>query len=600
MSHQDFFDIIVLDTNFFINLEEVGLNLLPQLDKILQPLRISCSVPSELPRTDIPSAFRQLRHKIPKHVPMVDVNRRTNFWQKCAEVAQKRRMVNSTKDPADIDVVVLAKMHQKKGKRVAVVSDDQGVVRIVQELKPFSEISALSSGAFLSMLSATIDDPQLRESIDKGAKNVFRKSWSYKKKSRSYIDIDLLVEDLTDTAMFVRSASETLRKRKLAAVSAKDVLSYDVPVDEPIKVDKLEKVSLILNEMRKLRDDNNLVEAEAFVYKLPKLTAELIVDAEGAEEKVIYTQLLFSELFEHHTWSLDYRLKREGLIEALAHSEAIISFLPFINVGEEVVENVLALHGLLLLLLGRTETAFNVVTQIPYEPPISSTQLLSFVLVRVARGESEEAKKLLDDNKESVDLSGMIDSINKYANQCFTNKREDFAIDLLTFLLNNFQKEKALLVEPADKLYRVSRLSPHKITDRTQENIQKIIGHKLEDNSKVKIPRRWRKTPFEIDPEDPVKGVFSENYSILLIETPPDREEVHVVSWGSKTNSLWKIVFPLDMKPALEYAKSFKLNSGTVKKIVRRSPFDLKTIRGSIHVKDPVLQIDIDIPWSEN
>ncbi|MFW9992243.1 MAG: hypothetical protein ACFFD4_09375 [Candidatus Odinarchaeota archaeon] len=595
MSHQDFFNMIVLDTNFFINLEETGLDLLPELDAVLKPLKINYSVPSELPKSDIPSAFRQLRHKIPQYVPLVDVNRGSKFWKKCAEVAHKKRMVNSEKDPADIDVVVLAKMHQKQGKKVAVVSDDQGVVRIVQELKPFSEIAALSSGAFLSMLSATVDDPQLRETIDKGAKNVFRKSWSYKKKSRNYIDIDLLVEDLADTALFVRSASETLRKRKMSASSTKAV--YDIPPGEPLRIDVLEKLSEITRNMRKLRDDNNLVDAEAHVYKLPKITAELINSAEGAEERIIFIQLLFSELFEHHTWCLDYRMKREGLVEALSHSEAIISILPFIAVGEEVIENILALHAMLLLLLGRNETAFGVVSQIPIEPPISSTQLLSQVLVQVSRHSPEEAKTLIEEYKDSIDLPGMIDSIHKYANQCFMKKMEDLAINLLKFLVNNFPEEKELLKEPADRLFMVSRLSPHKITDKTLESIKMITGHDLEDKSREDIPMEWKNTPFDIDPDDPTKSMFSETYTILLMEIPPDREEVHVISWGSITESLWKIVIPLDMKPALDYAKSFKLSSGTLMKVVRRSPYDLKSIRGSIYVKDPVLQIDIDIPW---
>ncbi|MHA1168811.1 MAG: hypothetical protein ACTSP4_02325 [Candidatus Hodarchaeales archaeon] len=601
MVSTDLFNMIVLDTNFFINLEEAGIKeLLPKLTKILKPLKVSCSVPAELPKSDVPSAFRQLRHKIPKYIPMVNVSRNSKFWQKCAEVAHKRRMVNYHKDPGDIDVVVLAKMHQKKGKKVAVVSDDQGVVRIVQELKPFAEIEALSSGAFLATLSATVDNPELREIIDKGAKNVFRKSWSYKKKTRQYIDIDLLVEDLADTALFVRSASETLRKNKMAEIQSKAAtVTKDATVikDEPIRIDSIEDLFKIFQKMRDLREANNLVEAEAYVYKLPKMTANLVNESEGAEEKIIITQLIFSELFEHRSWCLNYRMKREGLVEAHSHSEAIISLLPFLNVGEEVVENILALHSLMLFLLGRYETGYNVVSQIPITGEISHSQLLSLIIARIALNKADEAKKLLDDNIKTVDIDGFIESIHKYANRCFTRNREELAIDLLKFLLNCFPQEKKLLEEPAEKLFMISRLSPHKIEENTLKAIQKILGSKSKDDSKKNIPNSWKKTPFVIDPDHPVRGLFSETYTILKMNLPPDREEIHVIAWGDRTNSLWKIVMSLDMKPALEQAKSFKLSSGTITKIVRKSPYDLRSIRGSIHVKDPVLQIDLDLPW---
>ncbi|MHA2096654.1 MAG: hypothetical protein ACW98F_18720 [Candidatus Hodarchaeales archaeon] len=92
---ESLFDVVVIDTNFFISLLNAGVSdtLMPALQKIGQSVGMEIMVPDEIPRSDIPGKFRQLRQLIPKHIRTEPVKRTSKLWNQTADYAVQERMV---------------------------------------------------------------------------------------------------------------------------------------------------------------------------------------------------------------------------------------------------------------------------------------------------------------------------------------------------------------------------------------------------------------------------------------------------------------------------------------------------------------------------
>ena len=102
MSTTELFDCAVIDSNFFIALVETGLadTILPILQN---KLPIESVMPNELPHSDIPKRFRDLRQMLPKFIKGIKVNRESSFWVWTSELAQRMHFIRAKDDPADID-----------------------------------------------------------------------------------------------------------------------------------------------------------------------------------------------------------------------------------------------------------------------------------------------------------------------------------------------------------------------------------------------------------------------------------------------------------------------------------------------------------------
>ncbi len=343
------FDVVVLDTNFFISLLNAGVSdsLMPNLQKIGQSVGMEIMVPNEIPKSDIPGRFRQLRRLIPKFIRMEPVKRSSKLWNRTAEYAVQERMVRVKGDPADIDVVILAKKFSlKDNNKVALVSDDEGVARIIKENKVFKGIDHLSCGSFVSILAASVSDVKMRKILDQTVERVFRASWSYKKKTRRYIDVAMLIDDLTDTARFVRSAAEVGADSSLAEIE-KEIVAI-APKHEPEVLtpeDGLIIAQQLVIKARGTRETFHIHKAEEVLLEILAKSSELIYSIDGLEQRVIVERMLRSELFEHHSWLLYYRISRNQIVEALVHAEACRVYMNYIAVGREAIENLIALQG---------------------------------------------------------------------------------------------------------------------------------------------------------------------------------------------------------------------------------------------------------------
>jgi tetratricopeptide (TPR) repeat protein len=588
------FDIAVLDTNFFISLLNAGVldTLLPKLQEIAGSVGITIIVPEELPKSDIPAKFRVLRQAIPKYIKLVRVNRGSNLWKKTARYAVQERMVRVRDDPADIDVVILAKKFTlKDNNKVALVSDDEGVARIVKENRVFKGIDHLSCGSFVSVLAAAVSDPQMRIILDQTVERVFRASWSYKKKTRRYIDVSMLINDLTDTARFVRSATESVIAEETTPVAT------SVPVKEVLApVDALLVIQQLSIKARETRDSFNTKEAEKVLLEILAKSSELIYSIDGLEQRVIAERMLRSELFEHHSWLLDYKLTRNEIVEALVHAEACRVFMNFISIGKEAIENLISLQGLLYLLLGQYTQALDLFESI-LEDEVSPTQLLGLVVSLIAINQANEANLLLKKHPDLLD--GMLSSMHTYANDLYSHDQRTLAVEILRFIVKNYGNREEV-IRSIHRLFILTRLRQDlvELDLKVQKLFKEKLKEKANDSTRRGIPSNWMKElPIEISASENevLAEQFKGFYHILDMKEDHERDEIHVIAWNESNNSTWNLVFDAAYKPALEESVKIKITSGTILKIQKSRKTDV--FRGTVIFENPAIQPELIKAW---
>ncbi len=588
------FDIAVLDTNFFIQLLNAGVldNLLPKLQAIAGSVGITIIVPEELPKSDIPAKFRVLRQAIPKYIKLEKVNRGSNLWNKTARYAIQERMVRVKDDPADIDVVILAKKFTlKDNNKVALVSDDEGVARIVKENRDFKGIDHLSCGSFVSVLAAAVSDPKMRKILDQTVERVFRASWSYKKRTRRYIDVAMLINDLTDTARFVRSATESVIAEETPPIVS------SVPVKEVLTpVDALLIIQQLSIKARETRESFNTKEAEKVLLEILAKSSELIYSIDELEQRVIAERMLRSELFEHHSWLLDYKLTRNEIVEALVHAEACRVFMNFISVGKEAIENLISLQGLLFLLLGQYGQALDLFESI-LEDDISPTQLLGLVVSLIATKQENDANLLLKKHPDLLD--GMLSSMHTYANDLYSHDQRTLAVEILRFIVKNYGNREEVL-RSIHRLFILTRLRQDlvELDLKVQKLFKQKLKEKANDSTRRGIPSFWmKKLPIEISASES-EGVaedFKGFYHILDLKEDHERDEINVIAWNESNNSTWNLVFDAAYKPALQESVKIKITSGTIIKIHQGGKKDV--FRGTVIFENPAIQPELVKAW---
>ena len=595
------FDVVVIDTNFFISLMNAGVSdtLLPNLQKIANSVGMEIMVPEELPKSDIPGKFRELRRLIPKHIRMERVNRGSNLWNQTANYAVQERMVRVKDDPADIDVVILAKKFTlKDNNKVALVSDDEGVARIIKENRNFKGIDHLSCGSFVSILAAAVSDPEMRKILDRTVERVFRASWSYKKRTRRYIDVAMLIDDLTDTARFVRTAAQVGTETPLTA--RKDQMIIPTPVEPEVvqPVDTLIVAQQLVIKARETRERFNVLEAERVLVEILTKSSELIYSIDDLEQRVIVERLLRSELFEHHSWLLDYKLTRNQIVEALVHAEACRVYMNFISVGKEAIENLISLQGLLYLLLGQYRQALDLFESIPaIETEMPPTQLLGLTISLIATNQPHDAVIQLKRFPDLLD--GMISSMNTYANDLYAHDQRELAIEILKFIVKNFSTRKEVFPS-IKRLFILTRLRPDlvELDLKVQKTFKEKLKEDAKDLTKRGVPAAWKKNlPIQISASknEGLAEQFKGFYHILDLSLDHERNEIHVIAWNESNSSTWKLVFDEAYKPALEESVKIRITSGTITKI---HPADKRDIfRGKLIFEDPAIQPVLVKPW---
>lgn len=596
------FDVVVIDTNFFISLLNAGVaeTLLPNLQKIARSVGMEIMVPKELPRSDIPGKFRELRRIIPKYIRLETVNRQSNLWNQTAQYAIQERMVRVKDDPADIDVVILAKKFTLKDKnKVALVSDDEGVARIIKENRVFKGIDHLSCGAFVSILAASVSDPAMRKILDQTVERVFRASWSWKKKTRRYIDVAMLIEDLTDTARFVRTAAQVGSDKSIAELQAElDAASIPKETEVISPEDSLIIAQQLVIKARDTRDRFNIHEAEKVLLEILGKSSDLIYSIDGLEQRVIVERMLRSELFEHHSWLLDYKLTRNHIVEALVHAEACRVYMNFISVGREAIETLISLQGLLFLLLGQYDQALNLFKSVPsMEPEMTPTQLLGLSVSLIATNQPNEAVLLIKRYPDLVD--GILASMHTYANDLYSHEQRTLAIKILIFVTKNFGDREDVF-SSLYRLFVLTRLRPDLIdlNLKVLKQFKTKLKDKAKDNTKRGISGILKKKiPLEISATEKNEEVdqFTGFYHILDLEENHERDEIIATAWNEGNNSTWKLVFDAAYKPVLQESVKFKVTSGTIAKILSAKKKD--QYRGTLIFKDAVIQPTLVRLW---
>ncbi|MHA2233590.1 MAG: hypothetical protein ACXAB4_13995, partial [Candidatus Hodarchaeales archaeon] len=472
-----FFNHAILDTNFFIGILEAGVEeIIPELQEIASSLDLSITTSADVPRGDIPSTFRVLRHMIPESIPLTKVNRNTDLWRDLRKLAAQERMIKAIGDPVDVDVLYLALESAEKGDRVAVVSDDTGVARGIT-LPQFRGklVEHLSCGAFMSILAAGARNLKQRRMLDKGLKAIFRQSWDYRRKTRSYIDIKMLVEDLVDTAIYVRTVS-TARKRARSKKKAPEkgkkeaIPSQELPA---MDMEAFNSIIPLLDVAREARIQGNIEKAEELLPKIMRTSSKVLTSLTNAEQRVMLSTMVAGEMFEHYVFLLHSNLRRNDLIQAIAASQSCIALLNFLYIDLELYENIVVLQGLVYLLLGENDRAVSLFTLID-TTEITPTQRLGLIVGNVIADNPQDAKKLTDQILEDR-IPDLIASIYNYSSEAFSRGRIELTVRLLSFLLMNFSERREAIQECAWQLFIATRIQPELLDSQCQTLVNRLL-----------------------------------------------------------------------------------------------------------------------------
>jgi hypothetical protein len=593
-----FFDVAVIDTNFFIGILEAGVEeIIPELQEITTPLGLSITTSAYVPRGDIPSTFRVLRSMIPGNIPLTEVDRKVDLWKDLRAVTAQERMIKADKDPVDVDVLYLALKSAEEGKRVAIVSDDTGVARGIT-LPHFQGklVEHLSCGAFMSILAAGARTPQQRKMLDRGLKAIFRQSWDYRRKTRSYIDIKMLVEDLVDTAIYVRTVS-TARKRvrsaKKVSAKRKEVPS---PVAEPVPMDMgaFDKIVPLLDAARDARLQGNVSKAEELLPDIMKTSSKVLTSLISAEQRVMLSSMVAGEMFDHYVFLLHSHLRRNDLVQVIAASQSCIALLNFLYIDIELYENIVVLQGLVYLLLGENERAITLFTRID-TTEITPTQRLGLIVGNVVAKKPQEAKKISQQIADDR-IPDLIASIHNYSSEAFSRGRTELAVRLLSFILTSFWEKTELVRECAWQLFVATRIQPDLLGKPSKELIKKLLGSMTRDETNQPMPRALTSlAPLEITPQQPLAG-FLGKFHILQMIPIASEGKMEVITFLEPLHSVIRVIFPMDVAPALSRAMAFELKGGLIVEMKPRRSHE-KYIRGTIFVEDPVIQVEIRMPW---
>jgi hypothetical protein len=604
LASNEIFDTAVIDSNFFISLVETG------LEKVILPILqnqipIECVMPYELPRSDIPTRFRDLRQMLinTEYVKGIKVDRDTKFWKWASELATKQHYIRAADDPADIDVVVLARLLEKhQNKRVAVISNDEGVVRTIREVTEFAGIAAMSAGSFLFTLSAVVEGEKLSTVLTEAGDKLYNQYLAYRNKTRKFIDIKSLVSELKETSVFVRkAASKQGSDHEAAYHSGKNAESLEISAPAP-SMDEFTGIIAIIDAIRSYKDSYNLMGGEEYLYSIIPKINDLLSSVTTSDNFRMFISMLYGQIYEFRTWALELRLKTGGVYEALIHAENLLQLMIFLKVNKEIYEDVLALQSLLMLLNGRKQQALAIAKQIPVEEEMSVAQLMAILCTYIAQdyddGEIMADKLMVKYIFEDkiIDATGFIDSVLRFSNTTFIFGNTDLAIKLNSFLLRTTgNKEPELVNGVAYRLFILTRINP-KILDPSIEKIIKkiLMKEQLIDNSGTKIPATYKK----IQLSDANEGPFHGDVIIMQITKPIDKPtEFHVIGFEENSRSVWRFIFERDYSASLAEAMGFRLKGGEIEKLYARTTTDPENLRGTLVINNPAIQVDMQVHW---
>ncbi|OLS25606.1 MAG: hypothetical protein HeimC3_13540 [Candidatus Heimdallarchaeota archaeon LC_3] len=591
------FNMFILDSNVFINLAEAGLDkkIIPNLEKIITPAKVR--IPEELPKTDIPTRFRDVRRIVREKVKGLPVDRKGKLWNWTAHLAKINHFIRYQDDPADIDVIVLARLLEKKDHKVAVVTDDQGIIQLIRKVGEFKSLGSLSAGAFFYMLAALAKDKDTQDLLEKAANQIYQQSLTYRRKTRKVIDIQSLVSELRDTSQFVRLAARQKQKSE-----EKEKIIISEPVHKPSK-DDFKEILDGIEVFRAFRDNYNLFGAEEYYYKLQQAFSIALREMGNSDNYKISIQMIISELYEFHTWALEIRLKTQGITEALLHTEGLLTILNFFPTSNEIVEDVIAIQSMLTILTGRSTRALALAQQIPETNIMTSTQLMALVCGWISQRTEEgyeKGKELINEqiiNKKdtNIDLLGFIDSLFNFANNVFTTGDLEFSVHLIELIIDIMaDKDPEAIIKQAKRLFMLSLVSEPIMIESVKKKLHSLV--KIPNNSNLKIPKRWKFENFTISGSD-TKNFQGTIHIIIKNQSVENFNEFYVIAYEENTESVWRFVFDKDYAIPIQNAMSVKLKGGKISKLQKRTLTDSEYIRGTVYLKEPVFQVDTMIWW---
>ncbi len=473
----------------------------------------------------------------------------------------------------DLDIIRLAQEYHREGKQTLVITDDEGIHKLAQDLG--DEIEVQYTHLFFLKLLASIDDDNDKREVQYNIQDSYYYLNSYLKQSNR----ELPYEKVINTSM------ELLTKGFLGKGQKQNTLQENI---EEYLTTGAEKRSIIpikpiLEIMRKKRVDPDFCTEKACLNLMSKLR-EVTIDK--PELSVILNDVVHKEFASYHLELADSNHKDLNLAGALAHIRAAAKSLVFLKGDQQNIEKSLEelfyIEALLLLELDSTTEAITYLEQFLGSRATKGSDMLEYrsvaesllVIFDVKIGliKDSSAKTLLAISKEAQTipnpkLTKQILSKMVQDERLDRKYREQAAEEIVHLVnLRVLLKENPIVVLAVELLGK-------EIDDRTNTPPDKINLDKVREEFEGKIAEPYR-GPWEIS------------------EIRQKRKATWIYTWNERLKSFWVLQFPVYYEE-LDKAKTITFLSGEILDYKNPMPADdLKYRQRIIFNKDPVFVID--------
>jgi len=502
---------------------------------------------------------------------------RDDFFNEIKQVALDNNYISydDVRDEklTDLDIVRLAVELQEQDKKVLIVTDDEGIHKLVNEFEFDEAPEILYTHLFFLKMMPLISD----ENDKKGAQYNIQDSYyylnSYLKKSDRYLPYEKVIN--TSIEILSRSYKEDDKKK---AIYKKKITSY---IENGKESNEIKDLKPILEIMRKKRIDPDFCTETACLQLISKLRGILGIDNEIVQ---IIFSLVQQELASYHLELANRDHKELNLVGSLAHIRAAVQSLAFLSEEESELEKsldeLLFIEALLLLELGSEEEALLIIEQslkgelkTNKELKNIAESLLVIFGKKVGRISEESTEFLLELVKEAstipnqklvkIILSSIINE------ERISIKQKKKASEEIIHLLN-----LRMLLKENPIVEKAKTILGKEIIDRTSEKPDMFNLKKIKEDFEGKIAETYR-GPWEI------------------AEIRNKKKSTWIYAWNEKLKSLWALEILGEYPSELDKAKTITFLSGNILSFKNYMPIeDIKYRQRITFEENPVFVID--------
>jgi hypothetical protein len=448
----------------------------------------------------------------------------------------------------DLDIVRLALDYQEQGKEAIIVTDDEGVHKLVKDLGKEEELEVLYTHLYFLKVMPYLSEKETK----KVAENNVKESYYYLNNYLEKSDRVLPYEKVINTSINLLSKDYLKDDTKENALLQEKIEEYlESGKEDP----KLKTIKPLLEIVRKRKVDPDYSTEKAC---LDLMTTLRKITRKEEELKQFIVDLVHRELASYHLELADFNHKELNLVGALSHIKSASQSVAFLRAAEETFEKtmdeLLFIEALLLLELGANDNALLYLEQLLEGNEKKQTGKSDFRLAAEALIVIFEKKKGLI-KEQSVDLllslvkEALIIPNTYLAKMILTKMLEDEKLNIV-------HKKKA-----AKEIIHLVNLRLVSNEESVVKQAVEILGKEVIDRT-ANEPDSYNLQKIQEDFTSKLAEPYRGSWEISEIREVG--EKIWVYSWNERLKSYWVLDLPKASFKELEKAKTITFLSGKI------------------------------------